>query len=376
MEEVDTAGGGNMPPLIINSGLQNSGVSSIRPIVIKKENAVPNSSKVDVQPLVVCVPPGGNSLAPNMRLVQTADGKKLLLTNVVKTSKPSPTSTNQAMMVSQNLVMLSCPPVQSQINPVVSTNTPQTFIVQPNKTTTGSAAQKKPIASAQPMVLKVSGMTPPLIVKPNSQVNSLTVPSVPAAQVVNIKQEPVIPQVVTMVNKTSTSLAKNLLSSPITPTPSLANPVVILSNEGKKYKVVGNPVPVRLHPKLQKIAPKGQTAIPPLRKVQQQLCQPQQQQVVQPPSPAKKVLSSKPPAYLNIRVKEEPNDEPIGELVYVDGVKIKDEPIDPQTELEEALEMASQKPFVDVKIKEEPSEESTYTVDYNMHDQKFIFIKS
>ncbi|ROT75637.1 hypothetical protein C7M84_005815 [Penaeus vannamei] len=139
-------------------------------MVIKKEDAVPSPSKVDVQPLVVCVPPGGNSLAPNMRLVQTADGKKLLLTNVVKTSKPSPTSSNQAVM---------------------------------------------------------------------------------------------------------------------------------------------------------------------------------------------KVLSSKPPAYLNIRIKEEPNDEPIGELVYVDGgVKIKDEPIDPQTELEEALEMASQKPFVDVRIKEEPSEEN------------------
>ncbi|XP_027213653.1 uncharacterized protein [Penaeus vannamei] len=359
MEKVDTAGGGNMPPLIINSGSQNSGVSSMRPMVIKKEDAVPSPSKVDVQPLVVCVPPGGNSLAPNMRLVQTADGKKLLLTNVVKTSKPSPTSSNQAVMVPQNLVMLSCPPVQSQINPVVSTNTPQTFIVQPNKTTAGSAAQKKPIVSAQPMVLKVSGMTSPLIVKPNSQVNSLTIPSVPAAQVVNIKQEPVVPQVVTMVDKTNTLLAKKLLSSPITPTPSLANPVVILSNEGKKYKVVGNPVPVRLHPKLQKIAPKGQAAIPPLRKVQQQQCQPQQQQVVQPPSPAKKVLSSKPPAYLNIRIKEEPNDEPIGELVYVDGgVKIKDEPIDPQTELEEALEMASQKPFVDVRIKEEPSEEN------------------
>ncbi|XP_042882233.1 testis-specific zinc finger protein topi-like [Penaeus japonicus] len=380
MENGDTAGGGNMPPLIVNPG-----VSSVTPMVIKKEDAVTDSQNINVQPLVLRVPPGANTLAPNMRLVQTADGKKLLLTNVVKTTKPSLAPSNQPMLIPQNLVMLGSPPTQSQINPVASTNTSQTLILQPS-TVTASAAQKKPNGGAQPMLVKVSGMNPPLMIKPNSQVNSLTVPNVSTTQVVNFKQNSVVQRVVTMANKTSTSFAKNLLSSPITPPSSLANPVVILSNEGKKYKVVGNPVPVRLHPKLQKIAPKGQAAIPPLRRVEQQPWQPQQQpwqpqqqpwqpqqqpwqpqqqpwqlqqqQIVNTPPPAK-IPSSKPPAYLNIQVKEEPNDEPLGELVYVDGgVKIKDEPLDPQTELEEALENASHKPFVDVKIKEEPDEES------------------
>lgn len=137
-----------------------------------------------------------------------------------------------------------------------------------------------------------------------------------------------------------------------------------------KFKVVGKPVPVQLFPNIQNIAPKDTSntttfaALPPtipslkrVRKVPDQV----PPLITVPAGPPKAPLPE-PPAYLNIRVKE----EPAGQGRGGDGAPaVKMEPVDTkqEDETDEEADLPLQMDaLLDVRIKEEATDEQSECV--------------
>lgn len=365
--------GGNMPPLVMMEAQPTrlTTANPAQPIVIKASNPVTSPSKVNTQPVtinqisnhsdnnaqpVVLQMSSNSNNISNMRLVQTSTGKKLLLTNVVSASKSSttrqvllvPKTYAQPTSISSQVAMLSTGS-QPEINPVDAANAPRTVILKPT-----AGVEGPPHTTSQPIMLQVPGINQPIVVRQSSQ-----------ASPVNIKEEPYtsVPQMVTVLsNSTATPTTTSTVTKPITSSAASVNPLMILNGGTTTFKVVGKPVPVKLNPKFQKIAPKAQfiagtfspqTPVPPLKKVEET-------QNVQSSSQIKNGFSVKPPAYLNIQIKEEPEETTANETVIVDGVCVKEEQGDPQKELEETLEATSRPDSIfDVRIKEEPKDEQS-----------------
>ncbi|XP_045612203.1 uncharacterized protein [Procambarus clarkii] len=321
--------GGNMPPLIMVGATQPKkpvATNSVQPIVLKTISSATSLPKLNSQPVVLQMNSSKSDKASNMCLVQTTTGKKLLLTNVVNVSKTS--TRKQVLLVpqknSQAIISSSSSTAPAKISSVVP-STPHRIVLQPTSLTTSSGG---PLPTSQPIVVKVGGLSP-LGFKQDYQ-----------SPIVSIKQEPskVEPQIITVIsNSTAKPATISTATKPITSI-SNSNPIMIL-NGTTTFKVVGKPVPVKLSPRFQKIAPKKhfitgalpQVSLPPLNKIDTSLNS-------QSSAPAKNIVSSKPPAYLNIRVKEEPQDSLASETITVDGVCIKEEKEDIDTEKDKTLQ--------------------------------------
>lgn len=365
--------GGNMPPLVMMGAQPTKQMTTnpVQPILLKTSNPVTSSSKVNIQPattdhisspskisaqpLLLQMSSNSNNMS-NMRLVQTSTGKKLLLTNVVNASKPStsrqvllvPRNYSQPACISTQVALLSTES-QPEFSPVVPSNVPRTVILKPTVTT-----EKSSLTTGQPIMLQVPGISQPIVVRQSSQ-----------ASPVDIKKElhTSFPQMITVLsNSTATPTTTSTVTKPITSTAASSSPLMILNGGTTTFKVVGKPVPVKLNPKLQKIAPKAQfiagtfspqIPIPPLKSVEET-------HKMLSTSQIKNGISAKPPAYLNIQIKEEPKEAPADETVIVDGVSVKEEHGDPQKELEETFEAVSRPDTIfDVPIKEEPKDEQS-----------------
>ncbi|KAK8724915.1 hypothetical protein OTU49_010976 [Cherax quadricarinatus] len=348
------ANGKSMPPLVMVGPAEaaKSLPTHVQPILLKtfKAPAQASQPKLNTQSMVLKMNPPNSNNASNMCFMQTSVGKKVLLTNV-NTSTPS----NKVLLVPKT----NAPPVISssaatppQISPVASANAPCTVVFQPSSSTVASPGIAVP--TSQPIMLKVSGLAP------------LVVQHTPLAPVVSIKHEPGIEdsQMITVIsNSTTTPTTTTTVTQPITSISPNSSPFVILKGT-TTFKVVGKPVPVKLNPRFQKIAPKAQfftgpfsqpLHLPILKKVDTT-------QNVQSSPSTKNGMSSKPPAYLNIQVKDEPQEAASGEAITLDGVHIKEERLDLQSEQEatfpEATEDASGvNSILDVRIKEEPKDE-------------------
>ncbi|KAG7156741.1 hypothetical protein Hamer_G006738 [Homarus americanus] len=341
--------GSNIPPLMTMGGTQEGKVvlsKPVQPISVKTLKSTSSPTKLNTQPLVLQMNPPKSNIS-NMRLVQTSTGKKLLLTNVVNVSRPS--TSRQVLLVPKGNTQATN--TSSPVSPVVAANAPRTIVLQTSASAPSSDGQSSAIN--QPLMLKVAGMNHPFTFKQSSQ-----------APANSIKDEPDImkPPVITVLSNSTASLTTtSTITKPVTSLGAASNPIMILNNGTTTFKVVGTPVPVKLNPKLQKIAPKAQfitgsfspqLSLPPLKKFGVV-------QTVQSASPLKNGISTKPPAYLNIQVKEEPKDIPANESITVDGVCIKEEKED-QKELEDTFqEPPVIDPVLDVRIKEEPVDEQS-----------------
>lgn len=360
-----------VPPLVppnSTTKIESLPSTSNKSLMVKVMGGVNATSKLGVLPSVVpfstnSVPalrPSSTSQtnASHMRLVQTADGRKILLTNVVSVPKVMPNKPVILLSKGQGvagpnlntaLVTASAP----RVTPVVSANMPQTIVLNPTQPQV-----------PQPVVLKIPGISQPILMQQQhtnpkgAKSQSTAAPKTTTAT--TWKPTPASTTTTAAVPGPITSPAKAVLPG---------GPIMFVQNGATKFKVVGKPVPVKLFPKVQKIAPKNITTttatpvaspvtfsslksvrkasslVPPLSQV--------------PPGPSKAPLPE-PPAYLNIKVKEEPAEE--GSAADV-GATIKTEPVEAEEEddgMGEGPDIPLQMDaMLDVRIKEEATDEQS-----------------
>ncbi|KAK4293725.1 hypothetical protein Pmani_033598 [Petrolisthes manimaculis] len=341
-------------------GSSGQGGSPSEPLVLRPVSPAssPTKSSIDTST--------PQSIISNMQLVTTADGKKLVLTNFTSPSKPS--VGKQVLLMPQSEVNVASPSAtaavlssrigQPFVTPVMSTNTPSTVVV--NSTNPVSPdGNSVPSPGSQPIVLQVPGLNQPIVVKQCSS-------------------EPLgsdggeLPSLVSQIIPTNGSSSSPTTSSTtVTSCASLTkatNPILYLKSGSATYKVVGKPVPVKLFPKPPKISPTAivspseiinipmpsgtkKMSLPPLRKGDEEGFVKLTSLVEKSPLPL-----TEPPAYLNIRIKEELKTC----KEEVAGMHIKEEVDDTQEgpgNIPETSQVIDS--ILDVRIKEEPKDDQT-----------------
>ncbi|XP_076032625.1 uncharacterized protein LOC143020278 [Oratosquilla oratoria] len=399
-------------PTLLTSTVISPSLVQVSPGPVSSSSIVPGTQR----PVLLRMPTP-STIAPTtqsqtMKLVQTTSGKKLLLTNVVESTKTLqapvlvrhdvPVQKQQIQQVQQVTVLQK--PVLSNVQPVVAANAPKTIVLQ-NQPITGSFE-----LGSKPALMKVQGVNQLLLVKKAA-------PAVSHPPLVSaIKTELPEPKIPVTFVQSSSSLATTITtsssSSSTIPAPITKTLFMLGSSNQLPFKVVGNPIPVRLKgngraaPKvpyklvstssMQKLilAPTSAT-VPvittapsvPLRScesvpkvegttVSSKVAIPVSQSApVDSTSPSKKrAYSASPPAYLNIRIKVEPSTEDadvdtkdkMDEVkkstseadkengpVMLDSIKIKEEPKDEEEEEDQDLMMHPMS-HLDISIKEEP----------------------
>uniref|UniRef100_A0A0P4W3Y1 C2H2-type domain-containing protein n=1 Tax=Scylla olivacea TaxID=85551 RepID=A0A0P4W3Y1_SCYOL len=347
---------GNMPPLLSAKRTDDAKTLTTNPaqnVMVKVTPSTSPSTRPVTLPVLTPTPtptlPSPNT--SHMRLVQTPDGKKFLLTNVVNVAKPS--SNKKVIFVSKSQVLAATTapttlPTSAglAVTPVVSANMPQTIILNP--------AEPRP---QQPIVLRIPGLNQPVVVRQQGTKPKPT-PTLPIIAPQKAFAAGMRPSAA---STTTTTAVPGPITSPAALKVGPRGPVMLVQNGTTKFKVVGKPVPVKLFPKMAKIAPKGLSpsaipsiAIPPLKNLikTSELAPPLL--TVPPVGPAKAPLPS-PPAYLNIKVKEEPKEEDTANI----PTTVKIEPEDPQEDSEMPDLPIKIDDMLDVRIKEEATDEQS-----------------
>lgn len=328
--------------------------------VVRRVNSTTNLGSIpSIVPATESFIPSSLSPATNpshMHLVQTADGRKLLLTNVVNVSKAMPSKPLIFLSKGQNMVapapsttfaMSSAP----RVTPQVSANMPQTIIINPTQ-----------LQAPQPVVLRIPGINQPIVVRQQST-NPMAATSQPAAAP---KRTIATSRRATPAPTTTTAAVPGPITSPakaLTP----EGPIMFVNSGMTKFKVVGKPVPVQLFPKVQNIAPKDTSttttfaalpaSLPSLKSVRK--VPDQVPPLITVPAGPPKAPLPEPPAYLNIRVKEEPAEQGGGGDA---APAVKMEPAD--TKQEDETDEEGDLPLqldalLDVRIKEEATDEQS-----------------
>lgn len=337
----EAASEGTIPPLLSAKGTDDAKTATTNPV--KNVKKVTPGITILTKPTILPLPN-----TSHMHLVQTPDGKKFLLTNVVNIAKP--TTNKKVIFVSKNQVPATTAPVTlptvagPAVTPVVSANMPQTIILNPS--------EPRP---QQPIVLRIPGLNQPVVVRQEGikPKTALSLPTIAPHRAFTAAMRP------SAAATTTTTAVPGPISSP-TALKTSGGPVMLVQNGTTKFKVVGKPVPVKLFPKMAKIAPKGLSpsaippvAIPPLKNLLKS-SESAPPLLTVPPVAAVKAPLSNPPAYLNIKVKEEPKEENPTDV----PTAVKTEPDDPPDDSEEPDLPIKIDDMLDVRIKEEATEQS------------------
>lgn len=372
------ASGGFMPPLLIMKPAEGSvighGVSPSQPLVLRPvspSDSPANSSVVQLDTSSVPAAP-----MSGVQLVKSTDGKKLVLTNIISPSKASPavggkqmilvprsdiataTRTSPTTTVAAPTAVLSGVAGKPPVTPVMSTNVPRTVIVNPTANPVSPCGDSVTSPVGQPILLQVPGLNQPIVVKHCSPESAGSVTG---------KLPSLISQMIPTSSSSSSSSSSTTNSTTVTSSASVTkgtNPVMYLKSGSATYKVVGKPVPVKLFPKLTPSAVVTPAVIPgipvlcskkiplpPLKKSEEV-----ETVNVTSPSKSSALPLTKPPAYLNIHVKEEfktCKEE-------VDGTRIKEETGVGQENPEDVPETSQTiDSMLDIRIKEEPKDDQS-----------------
>ncbi|MPC34032.1 Gastrula zinc finger protein XlCGF42.1 [Portunus trituberculatus] len=346
---------GTMPPLLSAKRTDDAKTlssSTVQNVVKAAPTTTPSIRPVSL-PLLTPTPspilPSSNT--SHMRLVQTPDGKKFLLTNVVNVAKPSSNKKVIFMSKGQVPAATAAPtalPTSAApaVTPVVSANMPQTIILNPG--------EPRP---QQPIVLRIPGLNQPIVVrqqgtKPKA---ATSLPTIAPQKAIAASMRPSPASTIT------TTAVPGPITSPAALTAGPKGPLMLVQNGTTKFKVVGKPVPVKLFPKMTKIAPKGLTpstipsiAFPPLKDLIKASESAPPLLTLPPAAPVKASLPN-PPAYLNIKVKEEPREEDATDAQPT----VKTEPEDPPEDSEVPELAIKIDDMLDVRIKEEATDEQS-----------------
>lgn len=378
------ASSGSMPPMLIMKPAEGSavghGVSPSQPLVLRPVSPAGSPAKSSVVQLdTSTVPAAPLGILSGVQLVKSTDGKKLVLSNIINPPKASPAVGGKQVIVMPRsdianatrtspttttaaaaTAVLSGVAGKPALTPVISTNVPRTVIVNPTANPVSPCGNSATSPVRQPIVLQVPGLNQPILVKQCSAESSGSVTGK-------------LPSLISQMMPTSSSNSSSSSSSPITSSTTVtnsasvtkgANPVMYLKSGSATYKVVGKPVPVKLFPKVTPSAVVTPAVIPNIpvlctKKIPlPSLRKPDEVETGKVASPAKSstLPLTKPPAYLNIHVKEEfktCKEE-------VDGVRIKEEAGVTQENPEDVPETCQTiDSMLDIRIKEEPKDDQS-----------------